>query len=181
MGSALYNSCSTARCEAAKTVDVLRLCFVCLGNICRSPTAAGVMQQLVDDAGLTARIEVDSAGTSAFHIGRAPDRRSIETARRHGVELRGRARQFERTDLDYFDYVLAMDQSNASDLRGLASDEKLRDKVHLLRAFDADAAPEAEVPDPYHEGPRGFEEVFEICERACRGLLQHVTSVAQPA
>jgi protein-tyrosine phosphatase len=156
-------------------VDVLRLCFVCLGNICRSPTAAGVMQHLVDGAGLTEKIEVDSAGTSAFHLGRQPDKRSVETAWRHGVELRGQARQFERADLDYFDYVLAMDHSNVSDLQVLSKDDRLRGKIHLLRSFDAEAPPGAEVPDPYHEGPRGFEDVFEICERACRGLLIHLT------
>jgi len=102
----------------------------------------------------------------------------METALRYGVELRGRARQFERSDLDYFDYVLAMDHSNVSDLHGLSKDEGLRGKVHLLRSFDAEAPAGAEVPDPYHEGPRGFDEVFQICERACRGLLIHLTPFA---
>ncbi|HEY6882031.1 MAG TPA: low molecular weight protein-tyrosine-phosphatase [Polyangiales bacterium] len=153
---------------------MVRLCFVCLGNICRSPTAEGVMAHLVKLAGLTEAIEVDSAGTAAYHVGERPDRRTIATAKLHGIELPSRARQFERTDFARFDLVLAMDTNNRDDLLQLAPDSHARAKVLLLRDFEPGAAPEASVPDPYYGDQQGFEEVFSICERACHGLLAHV-------
>ena len=152
---------------------MIRVCFVCLGNICRSPTAAGVMQKLVAEAGLADRIEVDSAGTGDYHVGKRPDARSLSAARARGIELTGVARQFELRDLERFDYVLAADRHNLADLLALA-DGRDTSHVSLLRRFDSFAARNAEVPDPYHGGPRGFDDVIDLCEAACRGLLEHI-------
>lgn len=152
---------------------MIRVCFVCLGNICRSPTAAGVMRKLVADAGLSDRIEVESAGTGDYHVGQRPDSRSAAAARARGIELPGCARQFEARDFERFDHVLAADRRNLEDLRELADGRDTR-HVALLRSFDPAAPPGAEVPDPYHGGPRGFDTVLDLCEAACRGLLEHI-------
>lgn len=133
------------------------------------------MKRLVDDAGLSSEIHIDSAGTAAYHVGEAADRRSAEVARSRGVELTSRARKFERGDFARFDYVLAMDRSNLSDLMSIAPDAGARDKIRLLRSFDPTAPENAPVPDPYYGGPSGFEDVYDICERACRGLLEHIS------
>ena len=152
----------------------VRICFVCLGNICRSPTAEGVFLSLIEQAGLAHAFEVDSAGTAGYHAGEPADRRSARAARARGIDLPSRARRFVRADFERFDYVLAMDGSNLGDLIELAPTESARAKVRLLRSFDATAEPNAEVPDPYYGGGRGFEDVLDICERACEGLLEHV-------
>jgi protein-tyrosine phosphatase len=150
----------------------MRICFVCLGNICRSPTAHGVMARLVADAGLGGAITVDSAGTAAYHIGELPDERSRAAARRRGIELSHRARQFERADLDRFDLVVAMDQHNLRHLQRMLGG-RAGPTLALLRSFDPAAEPGAEVPDPWDGGEDGFEEVLDQCERACAGLLAH--------
>jgi protein-tyrosine phosphatase len=148
--------------------------FVCLGNICRSPLAEGVFRHVVEEAGLGDRFVIDSAGTSAFHTGDAPDPRTSEVARRRGLTLEHSARQIQPEDLEAFDYVLAMDGSN------LAKVQRLRERlpggaeVRLLRSFDAAADGDLEVPDPYFGGPDGFEDVHDMVERACRGLLRHI-------
>lgn len=154
----------------------IRLCFVCLGNICRSPTAHGVMVRLIAEAGLGAAIEVDSAGTGAYHVGELPDERSRAAARRRGIELTHRARQFVAADLDRFDLVVAMDGDNLSRLHRLRelAGGRAHPPIVLLRSFDATAAPGAEVPDPWDGDAGGFEEVLDQCERACAGLLAHV-------
>jgi protein-tyrosine phosphatase len=152
----------------------IRICFVCLGNICRSPTAHGVMERLVAEAGLGAAIETDSAGTGAYHVGELPDERSRATARRRGIELTHRARQFTAADLDRFDLVVAMDGQNLQRLRQLAGGRANPPPIVLLRSFDSTAAPGAEVPDPWDGGDDGFEQVLDQCERACAGLLAHV-------
>ena len=151
----------------------IRICFVCLGNICRSPTAHGVMERLVAEAGLGAAIEIDSAGTGAYHVGELPDARSWAAAHRRGIELTHRARQFTAEDLDRFDLVVAMDGQNLRRLRQLAGD-RAQPPIVLLRSFDSTAAPGAEVPDPWSGGDDGFEQVLDQCERACAGLLAHV-------
>src|SRR5690348_5800056 len=115
---------------------MLRLCFVCLGNICRSPIGEGVMRYLIEGAGLSASIEVDSAGTAGYHSGEPPDARARAAGRRFAVEVSGRARQFKAADFERFDYVLAMDRSNFEDLAVLATDPASRRKLHLLRSFD---------------------------------------------
>jgi protein-tyrosine phosphatase len=150
----------------------MRICFVCLGNICRSPTAHGVMEKLVEDAGLASRITIDSAGTGGWHVGELPDPRSREAASLRGYDLSHHARQFVALDLDRFDLVLAMDRSNLRHLQAMAGG-RTTPRIELLRAFDPGAPPGAEVPDPYSGGRDGFELVLDICERACRGVLDY--------
>jgi protein-tyrosine phosphatase len=153
----------------------VRLSFVCLGNICRSPTAEAVMRHLVRQAGLQDRILIDSAGTGDWHVGEPRDRRSSEVGRRRGIPLSGRARQFVPPDFDRFEFVLAMDRQNLVNLQRLAPDGAARDKVRLLRSFDPTVIEgDDEVPDPYFGGPEGFDQVFDICLRACQGLLDHL-------
>ncbi len=153
---------------------MIRVCFVCLGNICRSPTAEAVFRRLVNDAGMSQQVAAESAGTAAYHVGEQADSRARNAGRRRGYELNGRARQFTRQDFERFDCVLAMDQDNFRALRKLAPHDEAKAKVRLLRSFDATAEPGAEVPDPYYGGPQGFDAVIDICERACRGLLEHI-------
>ncbi len=153
--------------------------FVCMGNICRSPTAEAIMRHLVRDAGLQDKIEIDSAGTGSWHVGEDRDRRSRAVAKRRGMPIEGPARQFQREDFDRFDLVLALDEENARDLRRLAGSDQDRKKVHLLREFDPSAPEGASVPDPYYGGPEGFEEVFDICLSACRGLLDYLRRTYQ--
>ena len=147
----------------------MRICFVCLGNICRSPTAEGVMRVLAERAGRTDLV-LDSAGTGAWHVGELPDPRTREAARARGIDLVHRARQFVRADLERFDLVLAMDAANLRTVRAMLRDRRTP-SIHLLRSFDPTALDGAEVPDPYAGGPAGFEEVLDQCERACAGLL----------
>jgi protein-tyrosine phosphatase len=148
---------------------------VCLGNICRSPTAEGVMRSLVRDAGLEDRIELDSAGTGGWHTGEPPDSRAASAARARGITLEGAARTVTRADFDDFDLMVAMDRANARALRQLAADGEARGKVHLLREFDPASAgeDEPEVPDPYYGAAGGFDEVLDLVQAACAGLLEH--------
>jgi protein-tyrosine phosphatase len=153
---------------------MVRVCFVCLGNICRSPTAEGIMLHLIERAGLREHISAESAGTADYHVGEPPDPRSVAAARARGVELPSLARRFERQDFARFDYVLAADTDNLRRLHALAPDPAARAKVQLLRSFDPDSPHGAAVPDPYYGEGDGFERVFEICVAACRGLLEHI-------
>lgn len=155
----------------------LRVCFVCLGNICRSPTAAGVLRHHVRRAGLDGAIEVDSAGTGSWHVGDPPDYRAAAEAERRGIPLDHRARQFHPDDFTRFDLVLAMDEANLRDLLALAPDDGAAAKVHLLRSFDP-GADDLAVPDPYYEG--GFERVFDLVDAACLGLLGHLQTLLPP-
>ncbi len=132
------------------------------------------MRHLVKEAGLGDRIAIESAGTGDWHVGGARDRRSRAVGAARGIPLEGAAQQFTGSDFERFDHVLAMDRANRDELMRLARDDRDRAKVRLLRAFDPGAPSDAEVPDPYYGGARGFEEVFDICEHACRGLLQHL-------
>ncbi len=151
----------------------MRLLFVCLGNICRSPTAEGVMRTVVAEAGLQDSVELDSAGTGAWHLGSPPDARASATAQARGIELRGAARQVDEGDFDDFDLLLAMDRSNMDDLLALAPDDQARARVRLLREFDpaSEDAEDLDVPDPYYGGSEGFEEVLDLVLAACDGLL----------
>ncbi len=153
---------------------MVRVCFVCLGNICRSPTAEGVLRHLVQAAGLGESIAVESAGTGAYHVGARPDPRARAAAQSRGILVDGRARQFERADFARLDHVIAMDADNLRDLVALAPDAAAERKIALLRAFDPASAPGASVPDPYYGGPDGFDEVLSICLQSCRGLLAHL-------
>jgi protein-tyrosine phosphatase len=146
----------------------VRLLFVCLGNICRSPTAEGVMRHLVREAGLEDEIEIDSAGTGGWHVGSPPDERATEAAAGRGITLEGAARRFAVENFDRFDLILAMDGENLRDLQALAPDEEARAKVRLLRG------PGLDVPDPYYGGSRGFEDVLDQVEEACRALLEEI-------
>jgi protein-tyrosine phosphatase len=164
------------------TARPMRILFVCLGNICRSPTAEGVMRALVREAGLEEAIELDSAGTGAWHVGDPPDERATKTAHARGIVLGGTARQFRQEDFDDFDLILAMDSSNLADLQRLAPDERARSRVRLLREFDpasadGDPAHPLDVPDPYYGGPRGFEDVLDVVQAACAGLLEEIRSL----
>lgn len=154
--------------------DVVRVCFVCLGNICRSPTAEGVMRHLVESEGLADRILVDSAGTAAYHVGERADPRSRQAARERGIALASRGRQFEDGDFDRFDYVLAMDTENLSNLRALPGADTFQGVLALARDFDSAAPSGADVPDPYYGGDSGFDHVLDLCEAACRGLVDHL-------
>jgi protein-tyrosine phosphatase len=159
----------------------VRLLFVCLGNICRSPTAEGVMRALVAEQGLRGAIEIDSAGTGSWHVGSAPDRRATDAARARGLVLEGAARQVSRADLEYFDLLLAMDAENARELRALAEDERQSAKVRLLREFDPASTHDLDVPDPYYGGTGGFDEVLDLVQAACEGLLQEIRAGRVPS
>ena len=150
---------------------MLRLCFVCLGNICRSPIGEGVMRHLIERASLADQIEVDSAGTAGYHQGALPDARARAAGRRCGIEVAGRARQFKQADFERFDYVLAMDRSNFEDLEELAASDAARKKLKLLRSFDPASLAGASVPDPYYGGDEDFDDVVRICLAACTPLL----------
>jgi protein-tyrosine phosphatase len=154
----------------------VKLLFVCMGNICRSPTAEGVMRHLLREEGLEDEITVDSAGTGAWHVGNPPDRRATAAARARGIVLEGAARQVRPSDFDDYDLLLVADRENLADLRAIAPDEAARAKVRLLREFDpaSDGAADLDVPDPYYGGPDGFEDVLDLVEAACRGLLAEV-------
>lgn len=149
-----------------------RVLFVCLGNICRSPVAECVFREQVRQRGVEHLFEIDSAGTSGYHDGAAPDRRSAAAARVRGIEVEGTSRRVTAEDLRSFDYVLAMDAQNATDLAALAR-EVPGAKVHRLREWDEDPG-SGDVPDPYNGGARGFDEVHDIIERSCERLLDHI-------
>lgn len=158
----------------------MRLLFVCMGNICRSPTGEGVMRHLVREAGLEDEVVIDSAGTGDWHVGNPPDERSRAAAQRRGILLEGAARQVRLSDFEDFDLLLCADRQNLAALRRLAPDAAAREKVRLLREFDPEAAAEGdlEVPDPYYGEGDGFEHVLDLVERACRGLLEEVRASA---
>ena len=152
----------------------MRILFVCLGNICRSPTAEGTMRALVREAGLEGEIEIDSAGTGSWHVGSSPDRRAARAARARGIALEGTAREVRTEDFEDFDLLIAMDRSNLRALGQLAPSEEARAKLRLLREFDpADPRPE-DVPDPYYGASGGFEEVLDLVQSSCAGLLAQI-------
>lgn len=150
--------------------------FVCLGNICRSPTAEAVMRSMADQAGLEDRLEVESAGTGAWHVGHPPDDRARAAAATRGLELAGTARRVEADDLERFDLIVAMDRENLAELRTLAAGTPDEHKLRLLREYDPDAraSGELDVPDPYYGGEDGFDLVLDVVESGCRGLLEQI-------
>lgn len=153
--------------------EPFKLCFVCLGNICRSPTAEGIMQHWVNERSLEAYFEIDSAGTSAYHTGESANIHSQNVANQHGIELHSKSRQLGSFDLKYFDLIIAMDRSNKTNISQLDSNNKYEQKIKLLREFDTESD-EMEVPDPYAGGMQGFENVFEIVSRSCKNLLDEL-------
>lgn len=151
----------------------VKVLFVCLGNICRSPTAHGVFQHIVTQAGLQRAIQVDSAGTGDWHVGQPPDKRATQAAKQRGYDLSQlRARQFNAEDFQEFDYILAMDQENLQDIAALRIAAH-GGHVGLFLQF-AKNAEHDEVPDPYYGGGKGFERVLDLVESASRGLLEHI-------
>lgn len=152
---------------------MVKVLFVCLGNICRSPTAEGVFRDLVRREGLAERIGTDSCGTGAWHTGDAPDPRAQEEARRRGIDITDlRARKISTSDFDTFDYILAMDDRNQRDLTAVATDVG-RGKIRLMMSFAPDFGVR-EVPDPYYGGADGFRDVFDMIEAASQGLLADI-------
>lgn len=152
---------------------MIKVLFVCMGNICRSPTAHGVFENMIKNAGMIGDVEVDSAGTHAYHVGEPPDKRSAQCAKKRGFDLSYiRARRVEVSDFDYFDYVLAMDADNLSILESMSPTQH-KDKVRLFLDFAKDQS-ESEVPDPYYGGPNGFDHVFDLVEAASKGLLEDI-------
>ncbi len=149
--------------------------FVCMGNICRSPTAEAVFRKMAEEAGLIERVFIDSAGTHDYHIGSPPDERSMRAARGRGYDMSGlRARQVEAKDFLHFDYILAMDRDNLAMLKRIAS-PGLQGKARLFMEFSGDFA-DPEVPDPYYGGAQGFETVLDRVESASRGLLAQIAA-----
>lgn len=153
--------------------EKVRVLFVCMGNICRSPTAEGVFRKLISEQGLLETIEIDSAGTHAYHVGHEPDRRAQMAAQQRGIDLSDlRARQVALIDYESFDYILAMDNSNY-DILVAQSPAHAKSKINLFMSF-APSRKEREVPDPYYGGQRGFDIVFDMIEDASKGLLDDI-------
>jgi protein-tyrosine phosphatase len=147
----------------------MKILMVCLGNICRSPLAEGIMQHLADENGLD--WQIDSAGTGSWHVGEGPDRRSTRAAHNHGIDISKQVcRQFGRSDFHEFDLILVMDKNNRSDVLAMAPDEQAAAKVKLLLG-------DKEVPDPYYDDAL-FEPVFELIEKGCKGVIGELTSSA---
>jgi protein-tyrosine phosphatase len=148
--------------------------FVCLGNICRSPSAEAVFNALIKKGGLNGSIRCDSAGIAGYHIGESADQRMQSHAIRRGYRLTSVARKFRpETDFDEFDYIVGMDDENVNDLQDLASNTQDLDKIYKITDFSSEAGHES-VPDPYYGGSDGFELVLDILEDACEGLLNEV-------
>ena len=154
--------------------DSVRLLMVCLGNICRSPTAEGIVRARVAEAGLADRVTVDSAGTGDWHVDCSPDPRAIATAAGHGVDISHlRGRQLSARDFDEFEWLLCADRSNLRDVRALAPDAAARSRVQLLLDW-AGVEADAEVPDPYTGGADQFEHVWRLLERAADGVVRRL-------
>lgn len=154
--------------------DSIRIQFVCLGNICRSPLAKTVFRDKVEEAGLEEYFEIVSSGTSNYHVGEQADRRMRKTAERHGLSLEEhRASQFDKEDLEAFDHVFVMDKSNLNDVLHLDEEDEHGAKVRLFREFDPEPG-DYQVPDPYHGGRQGFENVFDIVDRTADMLLHRL-------
>ena len=152
-----------------------KLLFVCLGNICRSPSAENIMNHLIQEAGLTDQITCDSAGTSGYHIGAAPDRRMSAAASKRGIELQGHSRKLTPSDLQRFDLILAMDRENYQDILYFDREGIYENKIFMMCDF-ATQKPDREVPDPYYGDLDGFDYVIDLLLDACKGLLDYVVN-----
>ncbi len=152
-----------------------KLLFVCLGNICRSPSAEGIMNHLIQQRGLAGQIICDSAGTSSYHIGSPPDQRMTGAASKQGIKLAGQARQFELSDFEEFDLILAMDQENYRNILALDRPGTYKHKVKLMCEFCRSHG-DREVPDPYYGGESGFDYVIDLLLDACTGLMDEITT-----
>lgn len=153
---------------------MIRVLFVCLGNICRSPMAEGVFKELIKKNSLDSIIQCDSAGTAGYHIGEPPDKRMRETALKHGIKLVHSGQQLNIQHFNEFEYILAMDRSNFRNIQNLKKGQKgTISQEYMMRNFDS-RGKGRDVPDPYYGVQDGFEEVFQICKRSCVGLLEHI-------
>ncbi len=159
-------------------VTPVKVLFVCLGNICRSPLAEGILKHKTKSRKVEDQLEIDSCGTSNYHIGDPPDSRTIANARNNGVVLTHRGRQLTEADLNYFDFILAMDYSNHKNILRLTSDSEVEKKVELLRAYDV-LGKNGEVPDPYYGGEERFQEVFNILDRSLDNFLSHLIDIGR--
>jgi len=159
----------------------MKICFVCQGNIIRSPLAENLFRHLAEEQGVSDQYQLDSAGTSAYHVGEAPDRRMREVAAKRGFVYSGQARQFRRDDLSAFDLIIAMDQSNRKILESMAADEDQLKKIRMMREFDPQGDQSLDVPDPYYGGLKGFEKTFQIVMRSSAGLLEALENGLDPA
>jgi len=152
---------------------MINVLFVCLGNICRSPSGEGVFKTLLENEGLEGDFFIDSAGTSAYHVGEPADSRMRKHAAKRGIKLSSRSRKFDRNDFEKFDYILAMDSSNYRDIMSLDQGGEYRARVYMMTEFST-LYPDKDVPDPYYGGYDGFEEVLDLLEESCRGLLEEI-------
>ena len=155
---------------------IAEISFVCLGNICRSPLAQGIFQDLVNREKLDQKIFISSAGTGNWHIGNLPDERMRQTAQSKGIKLESRAQQFQSKDFNRFNLVLAMDHSNLARLSEIAPSPLPPNKLMLFRSFDPESNDDQNVPDPYYGGAKGFEEVYSMVKRTCPPLLDYIKS-----
>jgi len=153
--------------------EKIKVLFVCLGNICRSPLAEAIFKDKLKKKNLEKYFHVDSCGTSNYHIGDQPDSRTIANARKNGIAIDHCGRQLTVEDISHFDYILAMDNSNHQNILRLLKDERHRPKIMMMRAFDP-LGKNAEVPDPYYGGEKHFQEVFEMLDRSADHLLAHI-------
>lgn len=152
---------------------MIKVLFVCLGNICRSPLAEGIMRQKIKERNLESQISVDSCGTSKYHIGEQPDPRTVDNAKQHNIHLNHQARQFHKEDFRKFDYILAMDSANMHLIKRLDQTHEFENKLALMRSYDPEQ-PNSDVPDPYFGGEDGFEEVYKILNRSVDEFLNHL-------
>lgn len=163
---------TTRMTERLRGADKIKVLFVCLGNICRSPAAEGIMRDVAARAGQADRWVIDSAGTGDWHVGDLPDARMRDHARRRGYDLTHRCRQITRRDFADFDLIIGMDENNRRNLLCLAPDASARDKIVMMADFFSPGTPVDHVPDPYYDGPEGFELAIDLLEDGTRGLLK---------
>lgn len=154
----------------------MKICFICQGNIIRSPLAENLFRHLADQKGLGEKYQLSSAGTSAYHVGEPPDRRMRQVAEKHGFVYTGQAKQFFRQDLENYDLLVVMDQDNRRIIESMAQNETQLNKIRMMREFDPQGTADQDVPDPYYGGIKGFEVTYQIVKRSCEGLLEYLES-----